>query len=159
VSINGARGVLFAIAGSEDMTMHEIQEAARVITESVDANAKVIFGAIIDQKLRKGEIKITVIASGFPDTDSRNAKREQKTKEREQKQSTENLFGGGEKLVEVVRKDKEGAERAIFNTMPEEDPRAGKKNEEANRVEIEIDEEEEDDLGVIPSFLRRSKLR
>ncbi len=68
VTINGARGVLFAIAGSEDMTMQEIQEAARIITESIDANAVVIFGAIIDQKLRKGELKITVIATGFPDS-------------------------------------------------------------------------------------------
>jgi cell division protein FtsZ len=68
VTINGARGVLFAIAGGEDMTMQEIQEAARIITESIDANAQVIFGAIIDPKLRKGELKITVIATGFPDS-------------------------------------------------------------------------------------------
>ena len=68
VTINGARGVLFAIAGSEDMTMQEIQEAAKIITESIDANAQVIFGAIIDPKLRKGELKITVIATGFPDS-------------------------------------------------------------------------------------------
>lgn len=68
VTINGARGVLFAIAGGEDMTMQEIQEAAKIITESIDANAVVIFGAIIDPKLRKGELKITVIATGFPDS-------------------------------------------------------------------------------------------
>jgi cell division protein FtsZ len=67
VTINGARGVLFAIAGGEDMTMQEIQEAARIITETIDPNAVVIFGAIIDPKLRKGELKITVIATGFPD--------------------------------------------------------------------------------------------
>ena len=66
VSINGAKGVLFAIAGGEDLTMFEIQEAAKVITESVDKNAKIIFGTIIDEKLRKGELKVTVIASGFP---------------------------------------------------------------------------------------------
>lgn len=67
VTINGARGVLFAIAGGDDMTMQEIQEAARIITETIDPNAVVIFGAIIDPKLRKGELKITVIATGFPD--------------------------------------------------------------------------------------------
>ncbi len=65
VSIEGAKGVLFAIAGGEDMTMHEIQEAAKVITQSIDPDAKVIFGAIKDEKLKKGEIKVTVIASGF----------------------------------------------------------------------------------------------
>lgn len=65
VSIEGARGVLFAISGGPDMTMWEIQEAAKVITESIDPNAKVIFGAFHDQRLRKNEIKVTVIASGF----------------------------------------------------------------------------------------------
>ncbi|OGF62902.1 cell division protein FtsZ [Candidatus Giovannonibacteria bacterium RIFCSPHIGHO2_01_FULL_45_33] len=67
VSINGARGVLFAIAGGPDMTMWEIQSAAKVITESIDSDAKVIFGAIQDERLKKGQLKITVIASGFPD--------------------------------------------------------------------------------------------
>ncbi len=68
VSIDGAKGVLFAIAGGKDMTMYEIQEAAKIIIESVDPNAKIIFGAIHDEKLNKNEIKITVIASGFPET-------------------------------------------------------------------------------------------
>ena len=68
VSINGAKGVLFSIAGGDDLTMFEIHDAAKLITESVDPNAKIIFGAVRDDKLKKGEIKITVIASGFPDT-------------------------------------------------------------------------------------------
>ena len=67
ISITGARGVLFAIAGSEDLTLNEIQEAAKVITESIDPDAKVIFGTIRDDKLKKGEIRVTVIASGFPE--------------------------------------------------------------------------------------------
>ena len=67
LSINGAKGVLFSIAGGDDLTMFEIQDAAKVITESIDPNAKVIFGTIRDEKLKKGEVKITVIASGFPD--------------------------------------------------------------------------------------------
>lgn len=74
VSIEGAKGVLFAIAGGVDLTMSEIQDAARVITESIDPNAKVIFGAINDSNLKKNEVKVTVIASGFPQdiTDSPN---------------------------------------------------------------------------------------
>lgn len=67
VSIEGARGVLFAIAGGPDMTMFEVQDAAKIITESIDPGARVIFGAIQDERLKKNEMKITVIASGFPD--------------------------------------------------------------------------------------------
>ncbi len=65
VSISGARGVLFAIAGGEDLGMLEVQDAARIITESIDPNARVIFGAFRDDKLKKDEIKVTVIATGF----------------------------------------------------------------------------------------------
>lgn len=65
IAIDGARGVLFNIAGNADMTMLEINEAAKVITESIDQDAKVIFGATTDENLKKGELKITVIATGF----------------------------------------------------------------------------------------------
>src|SRR3989338_5163387 len=67
VSINGAKGVLFSIAGGDDLGMFEIQDAAKIITESVDQNAKIIFGTVRDDKLKKGEVKITVIASNFPE--------------------------------------------------------------------------------------------
>ena len=67
VSINGAKGVLFSIAGGDDLGMFEIQDAAKIITESVDPNAKIIFGTVRDEKLKKGEVKITVIASNFPE--------------------------------------------------------------------------------------------
>jgi len=66
VSVNGAKGVLFAISGGDDITIHEIQEAAKIITESIDKDAKVIFGTIFDDKLKKGELKVTVIATSFP---------------------------------------------------------------------------------------------
>lgn len=65
LSINGAKGILFNISGGPDLTMMEVNEAANVITESIDQDAKIIFGAITDEKLKKGEIKITVIATGF----------------------------------------------------------------------------------------------
>lgn len=65
ISIEGARGVLFNVSGGSDITMYEINEAAKVITESIDKDAKVIFGAVFDEKLKKGELKITVIATGF----------------------------------------------------------------------------------------------
>jgi cell division protein FtsZ len=65
LSIDGAKGVLFNISGSNDVTMLEINEAANIITESIDPNAKVIFGAVLDDQIRKGDIHITVVATGF----------------------------------------------------------------------------------------------
>ncbi len=65
ISIDGARGVLFNVSGGLDMTMWEINDAAKVITESIDKEAKLIFGAVHDERLKKGELKITVIATGF----------------------------------------------------------------------------------------------
>ena len=67
VSVNGAKGVLFSIAGGDDLTMFEIQDAAKIITESADPNAKIIFGTVKDDKLKKGEVRVTVVAAGFPD--------------------------------------------------------------------------------------------
>jgi len=67
VSINGAKGVLFSVAGGGDLGMLEVQDAANAITEAIDADAKVIFGAITDETLKKGQIKVTVIATGFPE--------------------------------------------------------------------------------------------
>ena len=63
-SIKGSRGILFNVSGN-DVTLHEIQEAAKIITESVDPKAEIIFGAVKDASLKKGEIKITVIATKF----------------------------------------------------------------------------------------------
>jgi len=67
LSIDGARRVLFNITGSDDITMFEVEEASNVITESVDPDAKIIFGTVIDDKAGKGEIQITVVATGFDD--------------------------------------------------------------------------------------------
>ena len=61
-SIRGAKGVLFSASGN-DITLNEIQEAAKVITKNVDSKAQIIFGAVKDKNLKKGEIKITVIAT------------------------------------------------------------------------------------------------
>jgi len=63
-SCQGAKGVLFNISG-EDIGLSEIDEAGKVITKEINPEAKVIFGAIQDEKLKKGQIKVTVIATGF----------------------------------------------------------------------------------------------
>jgi len=65
ISIDGARSVLFGIAGGRDMKMSEINEAAKIIMDSVDPGARIIFGAYHDRRLRSGYLKITLIATGF----------------------------------------------------------------------------------------------
>ena len=64
VSIDGARGVLFSIAGGADVTMTEMQEAAEVITASVSPDANIIWGASVRPEL-EDEIVVTVVATGF----------------------------------------------------------------------------------------------
>ncbi len=64
LSIDGAKGILFNVTGGPDLAMHEIDEAAQVITGAADPDANIIFGAIIDDTMQ-GEVKITVIATGF----------------------------------------------------------------------------------------------
>ncbi|MBE9202850.1 cell division protein FtsZ [Synechocystis salina LEGE 06099] len=63
-SIQGAKGVVFNVTGGTDLTLHEVNVAAEIIYEVVDADANIIFGAVIDDRLQ-GEMRITVIATGF----------------------------------------------------------------------------------------------
>jgi len=63
-SIKGSQGVLFNIAGA-DVTLNEIKEVGKIISEHVDSKAKILFGAVRDNSLKKGEIKVTVIATKF----------------------------------------------------------------------------------------------
>ena len=143
ISINGAKGVLFSIAGGDDLTMFEIQDAAKVITESVDPNAKIIFGTVRDDKLKKGEIKITVIASNFPENNFAKAK------------STS--------LFQSFSNEEERGKGKIFNTpiSPEKSP--VKENIDVKKpvgtpVAAPI-EDNDDDWSAVPAFLRRSKLK
>ncbi|MGB3095102.1 MAG: cell division protein FtsZ, partial [Microgenomates group bacterium] len=64
VSIEGAKGILFNIVGGPDLTMTEVDEAASIIAKTVDPNADIIFGAVIDEKMMD-QIKITLIATKF----------------------------------------------------------------------------------------------
>jgi cell division protein FtsZ len=63
-SIHGARGVLINVTGGEDMTLHEVSEAADIVQEAADPDANIIFGTVIDRTMQ-GKVKITVIATGF----------------------------------------------------------------------------------------------
>ena len=64
LSISGAKGILFNITGGNDMSMFEVDEAARIVTEAADPEANIIFGAVIDDAYT-GQVKCTVIATGF----------------------------------------------------------------------------------------------
>ncbi len=166
VSISGATGVLFAIAGGDDLSMLEVQEAANTITESVDPDARIIFGAISDDTLKKGQVKITVIATGFPENNKPAANTETTRKA--------SFFGTG-------REDKkdETEERAISATEEKSAPAAApiepkratptppvtpktapapQPKREATEEKKKVDDDD-DDWGAIPSFLRRSKLK
>ena len=70
LSIDGAKGVLFNITGGMDLGMFEIDAAARVITKNIDPDAKVKFGAVINEELGE-EVRITVIATGFDEGNRR----------------------------------------------------------------------------------------
>ena len=65
VTINGATGVLFNVTGGPDLTLHEVNEAARVIREMAHPDVNLIFGAVMDPEMSDGDIQITVIATGF----------------------------------------------------------------------------------------------
>lgn len=163
ISTEGAKGVLFAIAGGEDMTMNEIQEAAKVITESIDQNAKVIFGAINDEKLKKNEIKVTVIASGFP----QDITNDPAGAAPDYLHNTASEGGVGKiynslGLGKSKKDDAPAKETADKPEMPsakkeERKPEPPKRKEKEQKDED--DSGDDDDWGSIPSFLRRSKIR
>lgn len=67
LSIDGAKGILFNITGGEDLTMSEVDEAAKIITQQADPDANIIFGATISEEMID-QVKITVIATGFDET-------------------------------------------------------------------------------------------
>ena len=114
--------------------MHEISEAAHIITKSSDPNAKVIFGAIIDEKLQD-EIKITVVATGFAGADldfKRTSERE-----RERIVPVSSQISSNESAFAPARE-----RHAIFKPQPR--PAAKK-----------VPEPEEDDELEIPAFIRK----
>lgn len=150
VKIDGARGVLFSVAGGYDMSMSEIQEAAEEITGAVSPDANIIFGASIRPELQD-EIVITVVATGF-DSD---VYRKKRAEEEEQKRTDEALS-----RVESLRNQQQ-----IVNEAPSF---AQNMNEQATAEEFTAapkeniwdrigKQDDEEDLEVPPSL--RAKLR
>ncbi|MDP1833317.1 MAG: cell division protein FtsZ [Candidatus Moranbacteria bacterium] len=170
LSIDGAKGVLFNVSGSSDLTMLEINEAANIITESIDPNAKVIFGAVVDETVKKGEVQITVVATGF-DSDrvkespiermsriaiSQNRSNVQNAPSIANVQSNQNFNN-----IPNVRKEEEETE-APRMTFPEKfeskmiiEEKVQPKPVRPAFTAIEKSLEDEDDELEIPAFIRR----
>ena len=145
LSINGAKGVLFAISGGDDLTIHEIQEAAKIITESIDKDAKVIFGTIRDEKLKKGELKVTVIATNFPTDTPRKS-----------------LFSGTSANQILLKEENANmAKKEINNSIKSgnisNNDFLKKGDRKTGVIEDIIIEDDTDDWSAVPAFLRRKK--
>ncbi len=74
-AIDGARGILINITGSTSLKLAEVQEACTIIQSAADEDANIIFGAVMDEKM-KDSVKITVIATGFKESDVRRRREE-----------------------------------------------------------------------------------
>jgi cell division protein FtsZ len=173
VSINGAKGILFVVAGADDLGILEVQEAAKVISESVDKSAKVIFGIMRDEKLKKGQIRIIVIATGFPEGEGNNSsagiERSLFAMEPKEQQETKAGIFGSVGRREEPRREEPLPEPIRENIREEaETPAPVRQREEPvvtaqpRRIDNEmitppVVDEEDDTWGAIPSFLRRHK--
>jgi cell division protein FtsZ len=141
LSMDGAKGVLFIVAGGPDLSMHEVNEAAKVITASADGDAKIIFGAIVEEGLAD-IMKITVIATGFEGRALKSREVETKTINRD-----ESLYKPSQFLKEEGEKEKV------------EEERSKKKVKEDYKISVSAKEKEkpEEDLD-IPAFIRKKMM-
>jgi len=138
VSVDGAEGVLFAIAGSEDLKMNEVQEAAKIITESIDPDAKVIFGAFQDEDLNQNSVRVTVIATGFAENEVI-------------EDDSDSVFDFSE---EEIRNQTEQTTAGNLDNSNDSD----NDNELENFPSEDVDaSEDQDNWGAVPAFLRRSQ--
>jgi len=149
LSIDGAKGVLFNVSGSADLTMLEINEAANIITESIDPNAKVIFGAVVDETMKKGEVHISVVATGF-DADK-------VSESPMEKMSRLTIEDARKKEPEVEEKPRMTYPEKMEANMiiSEKVPPKPQRNISIARDSIrDLDEQDDDELE-IPAFIRR----
>lgn len=143
VSVDGAEGVLFAIAGSDDLKMKEVQEAAKIITESIDPDAKVIFGAFKDENLSKNSVRVTVIATGFDE-------------DQVLSDDESSVFDFSED--EIRDQAEQSSSRGQFDDFSENDQDTQKNELESfPSDQQDADEDDHDNWGAVPAFLRRSQ--
>jgi len=149
LSIDGARGILFTIAGGTDLTMSEVSEAAKIITSSAAEDAKIIFGAIIDESLNNN-MRITVVATGFDD------RRAIASASDDDGAVTQTLFTPGKYIpsnfLRKVQKEEEQKEEKFKQFVQKSVSPAINPKEE--RVKGPASSEEEGELE-IPAFIRK----
>ena len=154
VKIEGAKGVLFSVAGGYDMSMSEIQEAAEVITAAVSPDANIIFGASIRPELQD-EIVITVVATGF-DSDYYRELEEQRLAEEREKEEAEARARQLEEAERLKREQEEAAKAAEpVAPTPETSDFTAKTN--TNMWDNIEKPEPEEDLDIPPSLRGRLK--
>ena len=146
MSIEGARGILFTIVGGHNLAMHEINEAAKVITSSADEDAKIIFGAVIDEKL-KDEIKITVVATGF---DGRQIGVSEAVS-RERPYTPSSFVSKEEDVSSVSQEKKQEKKKSKISSLK------AAQAEPAREKGEEGVEEDDEELG-IPAFIRKKMM-
>lgn len=167
ISISGAKGILFVVAGADDLGIMEVQEAAKVIGESVDKNAKVIFGMMRDEKLKKGQIRIIVIATGFPEgalpasSAPEHSLFSMQSEERHEERGRiyHEIFRRSEPepvAAEPVKEEEKKVEDAPPAFPKDEEPIVTAKPREQADHSTPAPEDDEA-WGAIPSFLRRHK--
>ena len=163
------KGVLFAIYGAEDLGMLEVQEAAKIITESVDKDAKIIFGIASDPTLKKDEVKVTVIATGFPTGFSTRGGASSTEREDEpaiikyetRAEKKEHVKEPADTVVQTILSTPKEENRidngvtAMDGTEKKDDD---KKSKDAGKKPVfKFDDDEDDDWEALPTFLRRKK--
>ncbi|MDP2629654.1 MAG: cell division protein FtsZ [Candidatus Harrisonbacteria bacterium] len=156
-SIEGAKGILFGISGGRDVKMSEINEIAQTITATIDPGARVIFGAYHDRRIKKGALKVTLIATGFEIGGIH-----EPSSERLISSLFEIQDDGGEG-VEVIDLT-ESSPRELFSSEAEKEakvsePVESRKERKRRKEELKLEEEDpkEESMWDIPAFLRRKK--
>jgi cell division protein FtsZ len=150
IAISGAKGVLFAISGGDDLTMHEVDQAAKIITENIDTEAKVIFGTIRDEKLKKGEMKLTVIATGFqPGVRSKPSMHQSTAQQAPDRTAQAHQESDMRDNQEEKKESPRPIRKEIHNSLPDQSLKKPKLEE--------VSDDDDDDWGAVPAFLRRSK--
>lgn len=146
-SIAGARGVIFCVVANRDLRMSEVDEAAKIITSTVDPNAKIIFGAYNDRKLKPGQLKVIVIAAGFDGM----------------------VPKGGENMISLFPIDNRPVDRKTDPAkkgaaLKEDKPNLRTPDESIKEKDVKSEEKKEpalapadEDMWDIPAFLRKRR--
>jgi cell division protein FtsZ len=157
LSIEGARGILINITGSTDMSLFEVNEASVLIQEAAHEDANIIFGAVLDEQMPEGEIRVTVIATGLEDGRPRRRREE----DLDVRQNPPPPMPLHTPSMQVAPAPMALAEPEEHNRPEHIDPAADQSSwlspfEDELDVPTFLRKKGEDDDSEVPAFLRRS---